>query len=145
MSKYSSIENSYGSVDAFRSKAKRWIRKVLNEHFEHNSALSVIRRKNVDWNDPIVLGIVEYNYTSIEHIEWIQNVLNRIEKMRSDLNKIPESISDDRHPKIHENVEREISSAVNFIDSVESYVHKNLHITEKQLEALNNVYTKYTK
>lgn len=146
-----SIRKEYGDIDSFRAQAKDWLDNLPKKYLKENKDVQMIRNKNVDWEDPTVLTILHRKITSIDHIDWIRDVVNRIDTMKRHIENARienhDSYPTDRKvpEKVRENVKREKSSALDFMDSVRDYALRNLKVTERQLEALNETYKKFER
>jgi len=140
------IQKEYGDIETFRSQAKRWIQSLPEEYFESNKDIKMVRDKNVDWNDAVILRIVHRKMASLEHVEWINSVVERIEKMEEEVENAslpPVSTRVDREEEMRKKFQEQKESALDFIDDVKDYALRNLKVTERQLEALNRTYKKF--
>lgn len=143
------IQKEYGTCKKFRQKAERWIESLPEEYFEANKDIKKIRDKDVDWKSTIILRIVHRKMTSIDRIEWIENVVDRIRKMKKRLKRAQienhEDISSrSKVPdRVQKKLEQKRSNAIDFMKDIEKYALQNLNVTEKQLEALNKTYKNF--
>lgn len=144
------IEREYGDVDSFVTHVKDWMERLPRKYLQENSEIKRIWKKvaYIDWNDPHVLSILHRKVTSLDRLDWIDSVIDRIDMMRDNIR----SASIENHEKydgqlISEKAQEELkerkSGAIEFMDSVEDYALRNLKVTEKQLEALNETYKKF--
>jgi hypothetical protein len=143
MSKSKQIAKKHGSVEEFSDKAKKWVQKLPPGYLDRNKDLRKLHDKPVDWEDPMVLAIVDRKFTSVDHANWVSGVVNRINRMIEDImelkQNLPASLSDDNRKK----AKSELESSLDFMRSVRRYAERNLHVTENQLEALNKTYKRY--
>lgn len=142
------IEKEYGDVDSFVSKAKEWLRKLPREYLDHNKDLKALRDKTPDWNNSTTLAIVNRKMTSIEHVEWVNSVLDRIDRMEDRVGNAslpPVTTRSSMEEKMRKRFRKDKDSALQFMNSVRGYVQRNLKITEDQMETLNEIYERYEK
>lgn len=142
------IEKEYGDVDSFVSKAKEWLRKLPREYLDHNKDLKALRDKTPDWNNSTTLAIVNRKMTSIEHVEWVNSVLDRIDRMEDRVGNAslpPVATRSSMEEKMRKRFRKDKDSALQFMNSVRGYVQRNLKITEDQMETLNEIYERYEK
>lgn len=131
----------YGGEKEFVKKAKKWLREIPDGCLRSNKELWIIRNKNVNWSDSQILAIVERKFTSLDHAEWLNSVVKRIDRMC----QVVESaeLSSKYEEKFHKEFRSRKDSALDFMQSVKEYVHSELNVTEKQLDALNNTFKKF--
>lgn len=140
------IEKEYGSVSSFISKARKWLDKLPEGYIWQNPSLKPIRNKEVDLSDPKRLRILHRKITPIEHVEWINSVIARIEKMKKGIRNAslpPISTRVDRENEIREKFQNRKESELEFMEDVKEYAEKKLNVTEKQMESLNDTYKRY--
>jgi len=142
------VKSKHGDVSTFIQKAKKWVESVPREHIEAHGDLKAIADKNVDWSDPTILAIVERRFTSLDHVEWINSVLKRMDRIerhvsRKRVGAQMSAQSQDLPFDPEERLEKSKESAIDFISSVRDHVHRHLDVTEKQLQALNDIYERF--
>lgn len=152
MSSLEKIKSEHGSAENFIRKAKEWISKLPKEYIEDHAYIDKFTNKSVDWSDPKTLIIINRCFTSIEHVNWINSVLKRIGKIENQIDRVhllahpPGGLNDSTKQKVtdsQEDFEKAKESALDFVQSVKGHVRSNLDVTEKQLEALNNIYERF--
>ncbi len=142
------IEKEHGSVSGFALAANKWLDKLPEKYLENNRELKKLRDKSPDWQDPTVLKIANRKFTSVEHADWINSVLGRIEKMKRRVENAslpPVSTRSSMEEKMRKRFRKDKKSALDFMRSVENYTYRNLRITKDQMEALNEIYERYEK
>lgn len=142
------IKRKHGGIPAFIQKAKKWIESVPREHIEAHGDLKAIADKNVDWSDPTILAIVNRRFTSLDHAKWINSVLERMDRIERHVKRkcVGAQFIDDISAlplDPEKRLEKSKESALDFISSVRGYVYQNLDVTEKQLQALNDIYKRF--
>jgi hypothetical protein len=140
------IEKEHGSVSNFIGKARKWLDKVPEGYVRQNPSLKPIQNKEVDLFDPKRLRILNRKITSIEHVEWLNSVIGRIEKMEEEIRDAslpPISTRIDREDEVRRKFQDRKKSALEFVEDVKEYAEKKLNVTEKQMKALNDTYKRY--
>lgn len=149
------VRKEHGDVDTFVKKMEEWLEKVPDPCLSQNKEIWTLAKKDVDWSDPKTIAIAERSFTSIDHAEWLQSVMKRIDAIhreieRSDVENaverasgVPKGVGGEIDDFIVERFEEKMESAKDFVRSVKGYVEREMNITPKQLEALNNIYKRY--
>lgn len=140
------IEKEQGSVSEFINKAEKWLDKLPEGYVQQNPSLKPLWRSGVDLTDPKRLRILNRKITSIEHVEWLNSVIARIEKMEEEIRNAslpPVSTRVEREDKMREKFQNRKESALEFMADVKEYAEKRLNVTERQMEALNETYKRY--
>jgi hypothetical protein len=140
------IEKEYKSVSAFIVKAEEWLDKLPEGYVQQNPSIKPIRNKDVDFFDSKRLRILYRKITPIEHLEWINSVIGRIEKMKKEIQNTslpPISTRSNREDEMRKKFQNRKESAIEFMEDVKEYAEKRLNVTEKQMKALNDTYKRY--
>ena len=150
------IKKEHGSIPDYISTVKRWIRELPDPCINSDQVLRQIDGDAVDWSKPTVLLAVDSKFTSVQHAEWLQSVLERIYKIEREIQTtdvediiehqsgIPNSVGTiDKDLMVL--IEEEKMSARDFVRSVREHVHKEMDITSSQIKALNDIYKQYEK
>lgn len=144
------IEKEYGSVKNFVALVTKWFDEVPERHLQANPALRVIKEKGMDMSDPSTMAVMYRKVTSIDHVRWIDGVLERIQKMKQEIQNTNLPPLSSRADSFDEtNARKQFSrgkkSAIEFIDDVKEQTEGKLRITEDQMQKLNEIYKRYKK
>lgn len=140
------IEKDYESLDKFIEKSRKWLNKLPEGYIQQNPSLKPIRNKQTDLFDPKRLRILYRKITPIEHLEWLNSVIGRIEKMEKEIRDTsfpPISTRSNREGEMRKEFQNRKESAIEFMEDVKEYAEKKLNVTEKQMKALNDTYKRY--
>lgn len=148
------IEKEYESVSVFVDKAEKWLDKLPEGYVQQNPSIKPIRNKDVNFFDSKRLRILYRKITPIEHLEWINSVIGRIEKMKKEIQNTslpPISLRyrgeisprSNREDEMRKRFRNKKESALEFMEDVKEYAEKKLNVTEKQMKALNDTYKRY--
>lgn len=146
------IRDEYGDLTTFIQKAQEWIQKVPPECLENQSGLKTIKKRlsqgrTINWSTTS-LTAVHRRMTSVKHIEWIKSVLRRIDSIerlveRKNFPLVSVEVDTHDEEELNRIFQDHKKTALKFTDSVRTYIHNRMDVTEKQLDTLNSIYERF--